>query len=68
MINSIREGSFRSRMGNRGAVGFAVAFIVLPLLGFVGAALTAGGAAVGLMFASIALLVLGFTMGLFLLE
>lgn len=68
MINSIRQFSFRGRMGNRGAVGFAVAFIVLPLLGIVGAGLTTGGAAVGLLAGSLALLLLGFTVGLFLLE
>lgn len=55
-------------MGNRGAVGFAVAFILLPLLGFAGATLVSGGAAVGLAAASLALLALGFTLGLFLLE
>ena len=55
-------------MGSRGPVVFAVLFVVLPLVGILAAFLLSGGAAVGLAMASLALLLVGFTLGLFLIE
>ena len=55
-------------MGSRGPVVFAVLFLVLPLLGILAAAFVAGTAGVGLTMASLGLLLVGFTLGLFLVE
>lgn len=55
-------------MGSRGPVVFAVLFVALPLLGLLAAFLLSGGAAVGLAMGSVALLLTGFTLGLFLVE
>lgn len=52
----------------RGPVAFAIAFVVLPLLGILAAWFLPSGTAVGLAIASLALLMLGFTVGLFLIE
>lgn len=55
-------------MGNRGPVVFAVLFVVLPLLGLLGAFFLTGGGGVALAMGALALLLLGFTVGLFLVE
>lgn len=51
----------------RGPLAFALLFVLLPLLGFL-VAWAAPGLAVGLVLASLMWLLLGFTVGLFLLE
>lgn len=55
------------RMG-RGPLAFTLVFVILPILGFLGAWFLGGGTAVALAVASLMLLGLGFTVGLFLLE
>lgn len=51
----------------RGSMGFAVAFVLVPVLLLLGAILSPGYA-VGLAFAGVSLLLVGFTLGLGLLD
>lgn len=52
----------------RGPIAFALIFVLLPVLGILGAWLAPGSTSVGLVMGSLAWLVLGFTLGLFLLD